>query len=169
MSRIRANRRAANAVTKTRRGARQAAARLQPAADQALPLARKAVAAASRQADSTRSWAAPRVERAGQVVQDNIAPKVSSLLSATARRLEPAQPRRPRWPKLAGASAVIAAASAAAAAVRSHMKAGAATVPDQAEAGGTAPATATAAAVEKGNGQRSAGSDVSQNTEVRTS
>jgi hypothetical protein len=51
-------------------------------ADQVMPLARNAGAAAKRQADRTRSWAAPQVERAGQAVQDSIAPKVSSLLSA---------------------------------------------------------------------------------------
>jgi hypothetical protein len=170
MSSNKAHHRTGNVVTSTWRRARRAAARLQPAADQATPLARKAGAGAKRQADRTRSWAAPHVERAGQVVQDSIAPKVSSLLSATARRLEPAEPRRPRWPKLVGASAAAAAASAAAAAVRSHMKAAAApaTVADQAEAAETAPATETEAAVETGNGQRT-GSDVSQNSEVRTS
>jgi hypothetical protein len=170
MSRNNANGRTGNVVTSMWRRVRQeAAARLQPAADQGIPLARKAGAEAKRQADKTRSWAAPHLERAGQAVQESIAPRVSSLLSAAARRLEPATPRRPRWPKLIGASAVTAAASAAAAAMRSHMKAGAATVPDQAQAGGTAPATATVAATELGNGQRSAGSDVNQNAEVPTS
>ena len=169
MSRNRAHHRAGNVVTSTWRRARRAAARLQPAADQGTPLARKAGARAKRQADRTRSWAAPHVERAGQAVQDSIAPKVSSLLSATARRLEPAWRRRPRRLKLVVASAATAAVSAAAAAVRSHMKAGATTVPDQAEAGVTTPATETAAAMEMGDEQRSTSSDVNQNTEVRTS
>ena len=172
MSRNRVHRRAGTVVTSTRRRARRAAARLQPAADQVAPLARKAGAGAKRQADRTRSWAAPHVERAGQVVQDSIAPRVSSLLSAIARRLEPAGRRRPRWRKLVGASAATAAASAFAAVVRSYMKAGAATVPDEAEAGGTAPATETAAAVKLGEAQRSTVSDVSdvsENSEVRTS
>jgi hypothetical protein len=156
MSRNRAHRRTGDVVTSTWRRARRAAARLQPAADQGAPLARKAGAGAKRQADRTRAWAAPHVERAGQVVQDSIAPKISSLLSATARRLEPTGRRRPRLPKLVGASAATAAASAAAAAaaVRSHMKTAAApaTAPDQAEAGGTAPPTQTAAAKEMGDG-----------------
>ncbi len=171
MSRNNANHRTANVASSTWRRARRAAARLQPAADQGTPLVRKAAAAAKRQADRKRSWAAPHFEQAGRVVQDSIAPKVSSLLSATARRLEPAKPRRPRWPKLVGASAATAAASAATAVVRSHMKAAAATAttPDQAQAGGTAPATGTAAARKMNDGQRSTGSDVSQNSEVRTS
>ena len=87
MSRNEANRQTENVVTGTLRRARRAAARLQPAAAQGTPLARKAGVGAKRQADRTRSWAAPHVERAGQVVQDSLAPKVSSLLSAAARRL----------------------------------------------------------------------------------
>jgi hypothetical protein len=167
MSRSKAHHQTGHAVTGRRR-ARQAAARLQPAADRVMPLARSAGAAAKRQADRTRSWAAPQVERAGHVVQDSIAPKISSLLSAAARRLEPAAPPRPRWPKLVGASAVTAAASAAAAAVRSRMKAGSAAAPDQADAAGTAPATQTAPAPDTGNGQPSTSSDASQNSEART-
>jgi|GraSoi_2013_60cm_1033757.scaffolds.fasta_scaffold43566_2 hypothetical protein len=169
MSRNKTPHRTGNVVTSTWRRARQAAVRLQPAADHVMPLARNAGAAAQRQADRTRSWAAPQVERAGQVVEDSIAPRVSSLLSAAARRLEPAVPRRPRWRKLVGASAVTAAAGAAAAAVRSHRKAGAVVAPDQAEAGGTGPATEPAPAMETGNGQRSTSSDVGQNSEARTS
>jgi signal recognition particle subunit SEC65 len=169
MSPNKANTPTGNVATSTWRRLRRAAARLQPAADRGMPLARKAGATAKRQADRTRSWAAPRAERAGQVVLDSIAPKVSSLLSATARRLEPARPRRrPRWAKLVGASAATAAATTAAAAVRSHMKASAATTPDLAEAGGTASATETAAAVEESNEQQSTGSDVSQTSEVPT-
>lgn len=145
MSRSKAHHQTGHAVTGTRRA--HQAARLQPAADHVMPLARKAGAAAKRQADRTRSWAAPQVERAGHVVQDSIAPKISSLLSAAARRVEPAAPRRPRWHRLVGASAATAAVSAAAAAgaVRGHLEAAAAAVPDQAEAGGTAPAAGEAA------------------------
>lgn len=170
MSRNKANHRTANVATSTWRRARLTAARLQPAADHGTPLARKAATAAKRQADRKRSWAASHFEQAGRVVQDSIAPKVSSLLSATARRLVPARPRRPRWPKLVGASAAAAAASAAAV-VRSRIKAAAATAttPDQAQAGGIAPATGTAAATKMADGQRSTGSEVRQNTEVRTS
>ena len=168
MSRNRAHHRTENLVTSTWRRARQAAARLQPAAGQVMPLARNAGAAAKRQAGRTRSWAAPQVQRAGQVAQGSIAPKISSLLSAAGRRPEPAGPRRPRWRKLAGASAATAAASAAAAAVRSHMKAGAPAAPDQARAGQTAPATETGPAMQTRSGQRNTSSDASPNSDVPT-
>jgi len=133
-----------------------------------MPLARNAGAAAKRQAGRTRSWAAPQVQRAGQVAEGSIAPKISSLLSAAGRRPEPAGPRRPRWRKLAGASAATAAASAAAAAVRSHMKAGAPAAPDQARAGQTAPATETGPAMQTRSGQRNTSSDDSPNSDVPT-
>jgi hypothetical protein len=168
MSRSKTPDRTRNGKTRTWQRALHAA-RLQPAADQVMPVARSAGAAAKRQANRTRSWAAPQVERAGQAVQDSIAPKVSSLLSAAARRLEPGVPRRRRWRKLAGFSAVTAAAGAAAAAVRSHLKAGATAEPDQAKPGETAPAAQTAPAMETGDGQRSTSSDAGQNSEVRTS
>ena len=156
-------------MTGTWHRARQAVARLQPAAGQVMPLAKNARAKAERRSDRTRSWAAPQVERAGRVVQHRIAPTVSSLLSAAARRLEPAGPRRPRWRKLIGVSAVTAAAGAAAAAVRSHSKTGAVATPDEAEPSETGPAMENAAAAETGNGQRSASNEVRQNSEVRTS
>jgi hypothetical protein len=165
MSRNKAHHRTENLVTSTWRRAHQAAARLQPATGQVMPLARNAGAAAKRQAGRTRSWAAPQVQRA---VQGSIAPKVSSLLSAAARRLESVGPRRPRWRKLAGASAATAAASAAAAAVRNHMKAGAAAATDQAKAGETAPATETGPAMQTRSGQRNTSSDVSPNSDVPT-
>ena len=42
--------------------------------------------------DNARVWAAPQLERTGVAVRDNVAPKVSSLLVTTARRLEKARP-----------------------------------------------------------------------------
>jgi len=148
---------------------RHAAARLQPAAGQVKPLAR----AARHQADKTRSWAAPQVERAGQVLQDSIAPKASSLLSAAAHRIDPAQPRRRSRRVLAGASAA-AAVAAFAAAVRSRLKAGASKATEPAEASDTAsgaetaPETETTPVAGTGNGQRSAGSDVRHGGAART-
>jgi hypothetical protein len=168
MSRSKTPDRTGNVVSGTWRRTRRAAARLQPAADQVVPLARNAGAAAKRQADRTRSWAAPQLGRAGQAVQDSIAPAVSSVLSDAARRLEPARPRRRRWRRLIGASAVTAAAGAAAAAMRSHRKSGGAAAPDEGEAEGTRPAE-TAPAMEFGNGQRSTSSEGRQNSEARTS
>lgn len=64
-------------------------------------------------------WAAPRVERTGNALQERVAPKVSAMLAATARRMDPAPPiRRRRWPKIVAGILVLAAGSAAAAVVR---------------------------------------------------
>jgi len=153
---------------------RRAAARLQPAAGQVKPLAQTARTAARHQADKTRAWAAPQVERAGQVLQHSIAPKASSLLSAAADHVDPARPRRRRRRVLAGASAV-AAAAAFAAAVRSRLKAGASKATEPAEAGDTASGTETAPESETtpvagtDNGQRSPASDVRDGGAARTS
>jgi hypothetical protein len=103
-------------------GARQAAARVKPLATKVKPLARSTQAAAKRGVHSTRAWAAPQVERTGRVLQDSIAPKVSAMLSSAAQRLEPAQPRRKRWPRVVGISVLTAAAGAAAALARNRRK-----------------------------------------------
>ncbi len=72
----------------------------------------------------TRAWAAPQVERTGQALQDNVAPKVAALLTSAAQRLEPGQRRRRRWRELALVSMLTAAASAVAALARSRRKPG---------------------------------------------
>jgi hypothetical protein len=129
MSRNNAHHRMGNAVTSTWRRAREAAARLQPGSGKVMPLARNAGVAAKHRADRARGWAAPQVDKASQAVQDSLAPKVSSLLSAAARRLEPDKPQRQpqRWRKVAGVSATTAAATAFTAAVRSRRNANATT------------------------------------------
>jgi hypothetical protein len=127
-------------LTSTWRRAHEAAAWLQPAAEQVKPLARTA----RQGANKARTWAAPQVERAGQVLQDSIAPKTSSLLSAAARRIDPTRPRLRRARKLAGASAILAGTAAAAAAVRRRLKASAAPANDAAEATGTLSGAETA-------------------------
>jgi hypothetical protein len=103
------------------------AAQVKPAAAQVKPLAKSTGAAARRQVHKTRAWAAPQVERTGQVLQDSVAPKVSALLSSAAQRLEPTKPRRPRWRKPVGIATVTASAGAAAAFIRNRMKPGATT------------------------------------------
>src|SRR5260221_3771341 len=95
--------------------ARRAAARVKPAAARVKPLARSTGAAARRRVHGTRARAAPMVERTGQALQDNVAPKVSAMLSSAAQRLEPAKPPRRRWRKLAVLSMLTAAASVVAA------------------------------------------------------
>ena len=91
-------------------------------AAQARPLARSTGAAAARSVRTTRAWAAPQAERAEQVLQDSVAPRISALLSAAARRLEPARQPRRLWRKLAGGSALTAVAGAAAAVVRRRSR-----------------------------------------------
>jgi hypothetical protein len=104
--------------------ARQAAARLKPAAARAKPLARNTGVAARRQLLRTRAWAAPQVERSGQVLQDKVAPKVSAALSSAAKKLDPSEARKRRWRKPAGLATLTAAGGAAAAFLRSKMKNG---------------------------------------------
>src|SRR5260370_20693130 len=84
-------------------------------AAQVRPLAGSTGAAAARRVHKTRAWVAPQVERAGQVLQDSVAPRVSALLSSAARRLQPARPSRPRWRKLVGGSGFTAPAAPGAA------------------------------------------------------
>jgi hypothetical protein len=86
----------------------------------------------------TRAWAAPQIKRTGQVLQYRVAPKASSLLTSAAERLEPRQPRRARWLKLAAISGLTAAAGAIAAVAGKRRN------PD---AGGTAPGEADASGV----------------------
>ncbi len=85
------------------------------AKEQFTPLAKSAQLTASQGVQQARSWAAPRVEQAGIAVQDSIAPKVSSAMIATARRMQPVSVRRRRrWPAiLAGVVTASAAAVAA--------------------------------------------------------
>src|SRR5262245_46928552 len=169
MSRSKAHHRTGKAIGGGWQRARQAAAALRPAAGKAMPLAKTVGAAARHRAVTTRAWAAPQVERAGHVVQDNVAPKVSSLLSAAARRIEPEKPRRRPWRTVAGISAAAAAASAVAAAVRGRLAAStAASSHNDADANGDPPAPDTAPAAEARNGQRSSGSDVTPDA-ARTS
>ena len=105
-----------------RDGARQAAAQLKPAAEKAKPYARSAGHAARRQLLRTRAWAAPQVERSGQVLQDTVAPKAAAMLSEAARRIDPAQPRPGRWRKGVGLATLTAAAGAVAAWLRGRGK-----------------------------------------------
>ncbi len=103
-------------------GARQAAAQLKPAAERAKPLAKNTGEAARRGILRTRAWAAPQVERSGQVLQDTVAPKVSAMLSSAAKRIDPAQPRFRRWQKPLGLATLTAAGGAVAAFLRIRRK-----------------------------------------------
>jgi hypothetical protein len=80
------------------------------------------------------------VERTGQALQDNVAPKVSAMLSSAAQRLEPAKPPSRRWRKLAVLSMLAAAASVVAALARSRKKPDVTTPPVEADADDMTPA-----------------------------
>ena len=136
----------------------QAAARMKP-------LARSTRAAAGRGVHSTRAWAAPQVEHAGQVLQDSVAPKVSALLSAAARRLEPTKPRRRRWRKPAGVSMLASAAGVVAAVVRNRRKPEVTTSAAGADADDVTPA----AEMRDGQGRTGTDADAGASRPVRTS
>ena len=135
---------AAAAVAQVR--ARELAARVKPAAAQVKPLARSTQEAALRRMYATRVWAAPRVERTGQVLQDSVAPKVADMLSSAAHRIEPEQPRGRNWWTLSGLLVLIAGAAAAAAlALRKRSTASSAAPADEADTGEAAAGTDEAA------------------------
>jgi hypothetical protein len=128
--------------------ARQTAQDAKPVvAAQVKPLAGNTKDAASRGLVKARAWAAPQVERTGQVLQDTVAPKVAAALTTAARRLEPEKTkRRGAWRILAGASALLAAAGAVVAARRNRAAATAATADGEAVPPGPAQAGADGAA-----------------------
>jgi hypothetical protein len=85
------------------------------------PLARTAGTTAKRGLHITRKWAAPRLERTGQAVQDTVAPKVSAALKSAARKVDPQKPRhRLRW--IAVVSSALGAAGAAFGAILGSRK-----------------------------------------------
>jgi hypothetical protein len=131
--------------------ASQSADRLKAVAAQMKPFARSTKAAAARGVHATRTWGAPRVERAGQVLQDSVAPKAASVLSSAAHRLDPGKPRDARWRTRAGIATVTAAASAAAALVFRRRKPRAAPSPAEPEN--------DAATAESGDTRATAGTD----------
>ena len=163
MSRKKRNHRARMAATGAGRRARLVAAQVKPAAAQIKPLAQSTRTAAIRRVHRTRAWAAPRVERTSQVLQDSVAPKVSALLSSAARRLEPAKPRRPRWRKLAGISVATAAAGAVAVVVRNRWKPDVTTSAAEPDAGDVAPTA------HRRDGPAMASTDADADRQVRTS
>lgn len=103
-------------------------------ADQARPVTRRAAITARHGAMGAAGWARPRVGRVrawmalraarGSVsVQESMAPRLSSMLAATARRLDPPRPQARRWPKLLAGTALLAAGAAAATAMAVRRRA----------------------------------------------
>jgi hypothetical protein len=135
--------------------ARRASAQLKPVAERAKPLAKSTGEAARRRILRTRAWAAPQVERSGKVLQDTVAPKVSSALSSAASRIDPAQPRYRRWKKPVGLATLTAAGGAVAAFLRLRRK--------------PTVTTTTSADTPPPNGQAQAslGTDTEMNSQIR--
>lgn len=110
-----------DAKAAARAGAKSARQQARRAATQATPLARSARETAQQSVHDARVWAAPRVERSGHAVVERVAPKISDMLVATARRLEPATPiRRRRWPKALAGMVMLGVGTAVAAVLRSR-------------------------------------------------
>ena len=122
MSRINTNGAASEAANQIVQRARQAAEAAKPVAAQVKPLANDAKEAASRSVYAARSWAAPQVERTGQVLQDTVAPKVADALHASAQKIDPGQPPHRGWRKGAAAISILLAAAAAAVATMAARK-----------------------------------------------
>ncbi len=78
-------------------------------AAQLQPLARSTSEAAKRGVTRTRAWAAPQLERGGQVLEHQVAPKVSAALSSAAHRVDPGQPKPRQWRKVTAFSLLAAA------------------------------------------------------------
>ena len=71
------------------KGAREAAQRVGPTTRQARKIAAK-------QMKSARYWSAPRIDQAGQYIEDEVGPRVGAMLHRTAGKVEPTSPRRRR-------------------------------------------------------------------------
>ena len=93
------------------------------ASTQFTPLARNAQLTASRGVYNARVWVAPRLERTGVAVQEQLAPKVSAAMVATARKMEPVQARSRRWPAVVAGIVMLIAAAAAGGLLRSQRNA----------------------------------------------
>jgi hypothetical protein len=113
--------------------ARQTAQDVKPVVAQVKPLASDTKAAASRGLYKARVWAAPQVDRTGQVLQDTVVPKIAAALHSSAQRLDPDKPKRNGWRIAAGISALVAVAAAVAAALRNRIKPTAATAAEEEE------------------------------------
>ena len=103
-----------NTAAAASRGLNKARAWAAPQVERTGQVLQESIAPATRRGViKARAWAAPQVERTGQVIQDTVAPKVADALAASARRIDPGPSRRRRWPMLAGIAALLAAAAAA--------------------------------------------------------
>jgi hypothetical protein len=143
---------AKNARQQAKTGAKIARQRARQASTQVTPLAQSARQTARDGVHGARVWAAPRVEHSGHVLQETfehsghvlqerVAPKVSDMLAATARRLEPDEPlRRRRWPKVLAGIVMLGVGTVVAAVLRGRLGSTSVTQPDDSPQSATAPA-----------------------------
>ncbi len=151
--------------------ARKIAMQASKLADQAGPMTKSAARNARQRAGTAADWARPRVGRVrawmavraarGSVsVQETVAPRLSAMLAATARRLDPPKPRSRRFPKVLAGTALLAAGAAAAAAMamRNRQRIMPSAMPPRSPARGTAeqPATVLNPSAEKERARREA-------------
>jgi hypothetical protein len=96
------------------KGARQAARRVGPTTRQARKIAAK-------QMKNARHWSAPRIDQAGQYIEDEVGPRVGAMLHRTAGKVEPRNPRRRRG--LATMLLIVGGAAGAAGAIATRRSA----------------------------------------------
>lgn len=96
------------------RGARQAARRMGPTTRQARKMAAK-------QMKNARYWSAPRIDQAGQYIEDEVGPRVGAILHRTANKVEPAKAKRRRG--MAALLLLIGGAIGAAGAIATRRRA----------------------------------------------
>jgi len=161
----------ADVKTRAKAGAQQAKAqalrvqgRALQAKEQFTPLAKSAQLTATQGVYQARAWTAPRVEQAGIAVQENIAPKVSSAMVATARKIQPVLviERRRRWPVIVAGVVTVSAGCVAAILLRGQRASRYSADPDPA-APPPVPPTGPA-----GSGEQSDPQQVDANGQVRT-
>lgn len=97
------------------KGARQAVRQVGPTTRQAREIA-------AQQMESARRWGAPRIDQAGQYVEEELGPRVGAMLHRTAAKVEPPSPRRRRR-GVAALLLLIGAAVGAAGAILTRRKA----------------------------------------------
>lgn len=62
------------------------------------PMAGQARTATAQRIVNARYWAAPRLELAAHQVEDQLAPKVSHMMTKAAKKIDPTPPKSRRWP-----------------------------------------------------------------------
>jgi hypothetical protein len=96
------------------KGARQAAQRVGPTTRQARKMAAK-------QMKNARHWSAPRIDQAGQYIEEEVGPRVGAMLHRTADKVEPSSPQRRRG--LAAMLLIVGGAVGAAGAIATRRSA----------------------------------------------